>query len=194
MQCILKVPYVDLAAQHAPIKNELLSAVSQVLDSGHFILGDEVRKFEEQFAELAEFVQEQRFERLGVFTYSLEADTPAARLPDHVSEEISRDRRDRLMALQQEIAFAWNQEQIGRQIDVLIDVAVPEETSSNGTPGKQPAAWVGRTFADAPDVDPVVYVTGDHLEAGQIVPCEIVATKDYDLIAVPISPGAGEGA
>src|SRR4029079_10208038 len=69
---------------------------------------------EEQFEELVDFVREQRFERVGVFTYSLEPDTPAARLGDHLPEKVKAVRRERLMAAQQEIAFAWNEAQLGR--------------------------------------------------------------------------------
>ena len=127
---------------------------------------------EEQFAELLEFASQQRFERLGVFTYSLEPDTPAARLPDHVDEATKESRRERLMQLQQQIAFDWNEAQLGQQHDVLLDRPVPGE--------KQ--AFIGRTYADAPDIDDVVYVSGRNLRPGQIVPCEIVAARGYDLI------------
>ena len=122
---------------------------------------------------MVDFVREQRFERLGVFTYSLEPDTPAARLPDHVPEEVMLERQGELMAVQQEIAFAWNAAQQGRQLDVLIDSPVPE----------QPNAWIGRSYADAPDVDCLVFVTGEGLRPGAIVPCEIVGSEGYDLIA-----------
>jgi ribosomal protein S12 methylthiotransferase len=128
------------------------------------------------FDELVEFVREQRFERLGVFTYSFEADTPAARLPGHLPEEVKAERRDRLMEVQQEIAFSWNDAQIGRRRDVLVDSAVPEEKN----------AWVGRSYADAPDVDGVVFVTGSRLTAGAIVSCEIVARSGYDLVGVAV--------
>jgi ribosomal protein S12 methylthiotransferase len=128
------------------------------------------------FDELVEFVDQQRFERLGVFTYSLEPDTPAARLPDHVPEEVMQQRRDQLMAMQQEVAFAWNEAQIGRRLDVLIDSAVPDEKN----------AWIGRSYADAPDVDGVVYVTGERLSAGSLVPCEIVGYSGYDLVAAAV--------
>ncbi|RIK79613.1 MAG: 30S ribosomal protein S12 methylthiotransferase RimO [Planctomycetota bacterium] len=131
---------------------------------------------DEEFEELVEFVARQKFERLGVFTYSLEPDTPAAKLPDHVSEEVKASRRDRLMAVQQEVAFAWNKAQLGRRVDVLIDVPVPGEKH----------ALIGRSYADAPDVDGVVYVTGKKLRPGQIVPCEIVATQEYDLVAAAV--------
>ena len=111
-----------------------------------------------------------------MFTYSFEPDTPAAKLPDHLPEEVKNERRDRLMAVQQEIAFDWNDAQIGRQLDVLIDAAVPDEKN----------AWIGRSYADAPDVDGVVYVTGEGLAVGAIVPCEIVARSDYDLVAAAV--------
>jgi len=129
---------------------------------------------DEQFNELVEFVQQQRFERLGVFTYSYESDTPAAKLPDHLSEELKEERRKQLMAEQQRQAFAWNEAQIGRQRDVLIDAPVEGEQD----------AWIGRSYADAPDVDGLVYVTGQGLSTGKMVECEIVARRDYDLIGV----------
>jgi ribosomal protein S12 methylthiotransferase len=131
---------------------------------------------DEQFSELLEFVGQQKFERVGVFTYSLESDTPAARLPDHLPEEVKESRRERLMQVQQEIAFAWNREQVGKRWEVLLDRPVPDEKD----------AWVGRAYADAPDIDGAVFVTGRKLNAGQIVPCEIVATSDYDLVAVAV--------
>lgn len=125
------------------------------------------------FAEMEEFVTAHRFERLGVFTYSHEPDTPAARLPDQVPEDVKQARRDHLMEVQQGIAFAWNEAQIGRQLDVLIDTPVAEV----------PDAWIGRSYADAPDVDGVVYVTGEGLSPGALVRCEVVARRDYDLVA-----------
>ncbi|MEX0676788.1 MAG: 30S ribosomal protein S12 methylthiotransferase RimO [Pirellulales bacterium] len=131
---------------------------------------------EEQFEELVEFVRHQRFERLGVFSYSLEPDTPAARLGGQLSEELKLARRERLMAEQQQIALAWNARQIGRRMDVLIDVVVPGEKN----------AWIGRSAADAPDVDGVVYVSGKKLRPGQMLECEIVATSDYDLVGVAV--------
>ena len=135
---------------------------------------------EEQFAELVEFVQRQKFERLGVFTYSFEPDTPAANLPDHVAEAVKEDRRGRLMAAQQEVAFEWNSQQIGRRIDVIIDQPVSDEAAEN--------IWLGRSHADAPDVDSVLYVTGNNrkLSPGKIVACEVVAVQDYDLVAVAV--------
>ena len=131
---------------------------------------------DEQFDEVLEFAGQQKFERVGVFTYSFESDTPAARLPDHLPEHVKEARRERLMQQQQEIAFAWNAAQVGKRWDVLLDRPVPNEKD----------AWIGRAYADAPDIDGAVFVTGKKLKAGKIVPCEIVATSDYDLVAVAV--------
>jgi ribosomal protein S12 methylthiotransferase len=128
---------------------------------------------EAQFEELLQFVVQRRFERLGVFAYSLEPDTPAARLPDHVPSEVAHQRREQLLVAQQEIAFEWNRSQVGKRLEVVIDRCIPEEKN----------AFVGRSYADAPEVDGVVYISGEGLQPGQIVPCEVVASRGYDLIA-----------
>lgn len=132
----------------------------------------------EQFEELLQFTADQQFERLGVFTYSLEPDTPAARLPDHLPEEVKEARRAQIMEVQQQIAFDWNNAQVGQTWEVLIDAPLDGE----------PNVWLGRSYADAPDVDGVVYVNGENLAPGQIVPCEIVATSEYDLVGVAVGP------
>lgn len=136
---------------------------------------------EEQFAELSDFIRAQRFERMGVFTYSLESDTPAANLPEHLPEDVKESRRGRLMAVQQEVAFDWTAAQVGKRIEVIIDQPVPNERN----------VWVGRSMADAPDVDAAVYVTGGphKLQPGRIVPCEVVTCQGYDLIAVALERG-----
>ena len=187
------VPYIDMPLQH--INDEMLRRMSRRVSRSEtedllakmrsqidrlvlrttFITGFP-GETDEQFSELAEFIEQQRFERVGVFTYSLEPDTPAAKLSDHLPEEVKESRRDALMAIQQEIAFDWNEAQVGQALDVILDQPVPNEDG----------VWVGRTYGDAPDVDNLVYVTGDELATGQIVPCEVVAAQDYDLIAVPV--------
>ena len=187
------VPYLDLPLQHIndtmlkrmqrrvtraeteTLLAKLRQAIPNLVLRTTFIVGFP-GETEEQFNELVEFVEQQRFERLGVFTYSFEPDTPAARLPDHLDEAVKESRRERLMAVQQETAFAWNEAQRGRRMDVLIDRAVPGESQ----------AWIGRSYADAPDVDGVVYVTGKKLKPGQIVPCEIVTSQGYDLVGVAV--------
>jgi ribosomal protein S12 methylthiotransferase len=190
------LPYLDLPLQHIhdamlrrmqrrvnrQATEELLAKLRQAIPDlvlrTTFITGFP-GETEEHFSTLAEFVAEQKFERLGVFTYSFEPDTPAARLPDHVPDEVRAERRERLMAIQQQVAFEWNARQIGKQLDVLLDLPVPDSKN----------AWLGRSYADAPDVDGVVIVSGKKLQAGQLVPCEIVQTQAYDLIAAAVGKG-----
>ena len=134
---------------------------------------------DEQFNELCEFVDQAGFERAGVFTYSFEPDTPAAKLDDHLPDTVKEERRGRLMEIQQNNAFAWAESQVGNKLDILLDRPVTGQKN----------VWIGRSFADAPDVDSVVYVTGEKnkpLAAGQIVPCEVVMAREYDLIAVAV--------
>jgi ribosomal protein S12 methylthiotransferase len=187
------IPYLDLPLQHIndtmlkrmqrrvnraateELLAKLRSRIKNLTLRTTFITGFP-GETDEQFEELLQFVADQKFERLGVFGYSFEPDTPAAKLPDHLPEDVKEERRERVMAVQQEIAFAWNAKQVGRQMDVLIDGLVPGEKD----------AWIGRSVADAPDVDGVVYVSGRKLKPGQMVRCEIVATSDYDLVGVAV--------
>jgi ribosomal protein S12 methylthiotransferase len=97
------------------------------------------------------------------------------RLPDHLTEEVKLDRRDRIMAAQQEIAFAFNRGLAGRELDILIDGPAPGATVRD--------LWVGRSYADAPDVDGVTYVRGSGLEPGDLVSCTIVGAEGYDTVA-----------
>ena len=189
------VPYIDMPLQHAndtmlkrmarrvsrgeteTLLEQMRATIPNLVMRTTFITGFP-GETEEQFEELMEFVAKHQFERAGVFTYSLESDTPAAKLGEHVAEEVMESRRERLMAVQQEIAFRWCTAQVGQQHRVILDRRVPD----------QPSAWVGRTYADAPDVDGLVFVTeGDTpLHAGEMVDVEVVGTHDYDLIAVAV--------
>jgi ribosomal protein S12 methylthiotransferase len=187
------VPYIDIPLQHASdsmlrrmarrvtrseteeLLARLRSRIKNLSLRTTFITGFP-GETDADFLALVDFVQRHKFERMGVFTYSFEPDTPAANLPDHVPAEVMESRRERLMEVQQEIAFAALQQQVGRTLDVILDQPVEGEKN----------IWIGRSQADAPDVDGLVFVTGDHykLRAGDIVPCEIVATQEYDLVAV----------
>jgi ribosomal protein S12 methylthiotransferase len=129
---------------------------------------------EEQFGRMLEFVQRRKFERLGAFSYSHEPSTPSGSMEGQLHEEIRRDRRNQLLAAQQEVAFAWSQAQVGRRMDVILDGTVPGEHH----------AFIGRTYADAPEVDGAAYVSGTGLFAGQIVSCDIIAARGYDLVGV----------
>lgn len=187
------LPYLDMPLQH--VSDEVLQRMrrrvsrdetERLLDRLRQRIGSLVLRTtlmagfpgetEEQFEELVEFVTRRKFERLGVFAYCDEAETAASRLDGHLAEEVKQARRDRLMAAQQEIAFAWNASQVGRQLEVMIDRCISPDQH----------AYVGRTYADAPEVDGQVYVTGENQRPGEIVKCEIVATNDYDLIGVVV--------
>ncbi|QDS95035.1 Ribosomal protein S12 methylthiotransferase RimO [Roseimaritima multifibrata] len=191
------VPYIDIPLQHG--SNQMLKRMARRVnrDGMNEILGRMREKIDrlvlrttfitgfpgetdQDFDQLVDLVEEQRFEHLGVFTYSIEDGTPAIKLPARVPLSVAEERRDHLMAVQQPIAFAWNESRVGTTEEVLIDSELPE----------QPGIWIGRTYSDAPDIDGLVYVTSDPaqpLAAGQMVPCELVASQGYDLVGVPIA-------
>lgn len=127
---------------------------------------------QEQHEELMEFVDEMEFERLGVFAYSPEENTPAALMPDQISEEIKEDRRDAILELQQEIAFDKAADMVGRTLYAMIEGKVADEP-----------AYVARTYADSPDIDGYVFVnTGEMLMSGDFVKVKITGSAEYDLI------------
>ena len=126
----------------------------------------------EQFEDVCRFINEMEFNRLGVFPYSQEEGTPAARLPDQIDEETKRSRMDELMELQQEIAFDLENEMIGREMDVMIEGQVAGEN-----------AYIARSYGDAPDVDGYVFLNTDEtLVTGDFARVRITGASDYDLI------------
>lgn len=125
---------------------------------------------EEDFDRLCEFVKDIRFDRLGVFTYSNEDDTPAARLPGHVDEETKEKRANILMEIQREIAGDRNSRFVGQVLDVLIE---RYEGRNN--------IYVGRTQYDAPEIDGEVFVSGFKGELGSIAKVKITHSYEYDL-------------
>jgi len=129
---------------------------------------------DDQFSELLEFVNETRFDRLGVFSYSYEEATPSANIDNHIDEAVKDSRRKSLMMAQQKIMYERNESLVNTTMAVMVDRPVPE----------QPNAWVGRSQADAPDIDSLVFLTGngEKLLPGQIVESEIVDANGYDLI------------
>lgn len=127
---------------------------------------------DEQHEELMDFVDQMEFERLGVFTYSPEEDTPAAEMPDQISEEIKQDRQAELMELQQDIVFDRNEDLIGEEMLVMIEGKVADEN-----------AYVGRTYRDAPNVDGLIFVnTDEELVSGDFAKVKVTGAMDYDLI------------
>ena len=127
---------------------------------------------QEQHEELMEFVDEMEFERLGVFAYSPEENTPAASMPDQIPEEVKEERRDAILELQQEIAFDKAADMVGRTLYAMIEGKVADEP-----------AYVARTYADSPDIDGYVFVnTGEMLMSGDFVKLKITGSAEYDLI------------
>jgi ribosomal protein S12 methylthiotransferase len=183
------VPYLDLPLQHiddtvlkrmqrrvnrrqtVELVEKLRERIPNVVLRTTFIVGFP-GETDEQYQKLTEFVAETRFERLGVFTYSLEPGTPSVKLDGHLPEEVKTARRDELMALQQQIAFDFAESLIGFELDVLID----HKDEENG--------FVGRTFADAPEIDACVSLEGAAATIGEFVPVEITGRDGYDLIGV----------
>ncbi|MEY3457232.1 MAG: hypothetical protein RL215_389 [Planctomycetota bacterium] len=183
------IPYLDMPLQH--INSQVLKRMQRRVDSKQtrelvhkirdripnvvlrttFITGFP-GETDAQFEELRKFVEETRFERMGVFTYSLEPGTPAVKLDGHLPEDVKEARRDELMSLQQEIAFQHADNFIGYELDVLIDQELED------------GVYVGRSFADAPEIDANVIVTGAELQPGDMVPVEILQREDYDLVGI----------
>ncbi|MGN8885851.1 30S ribosomal protein S12 methylthiotransferase RimO [Blautia sp. HCP28S3_G10] len=127
---------------------------------------------EEDHQELMEFVDETEFDRLGVFTYSPEEGTPAASMPDQIPEELKEERRDEIMALQQEISLEKGNERIGQEMLVMIEGKVSGES-----------AYIGRTYADAPKVDGYMFVqTGELMVTGDFARVCVTGALEYDLI------------
>lgn len=129
---------------------------------------------EEDHEELKEFVDEMEFDRLGVFTYSPEENTPAAEMADQVPEEVKEERRDELMELQQEISYDRGQDRIGQELLVMIEGKVADES-----------AYIGRTYGDTPKVDGYIFVqTGELLMTGDFAKVRVTGALEYDLIGV----------
>ena len=127
---------------------------------------------EEQHQEVMEFIDEMEFDRLGVFTYSQEEDTPAASMPDQIDEETKLNWQEELMELQQEIAFDRAEERTGSVVTAMIEGKVADED-----------AYVARTYGDAPNVDGLLFVqTTEELKSGDFVRVRITGAVEYDLI------------
>ena len=127
---------------------------------------------QEQHEELMEFVDEMEFDRLGVFTYSPEEDTPAAEMSDQISEEVKEERQAELMELQQDIVFDQAEDMIGQEVLVMIEGKVADEN-----------AYVGRTYKDAPNVDGLIFInTDEELMSGDFAKVKVTGALEYDLI------------
>ena len=126
---------------------------------------------QEEHEELMKFLQDYKLDRVGIFKYSREEDTPAYKLPEQIDEEVKEERHNELMELQQGISYEISLSKIGNTYDVLIE----EKDVEN--------IWVGRTYMDSVDIDGVVYVTSDEdLELGSIYKVKINDALEYDLM------------
>lgn len=189
------IPYLDMPLQHIndrvlkrmlrlvnrqqteDLLQKLRSALPDLTLRTTFVVGFP-GETEAEFAELEDFIRASRFERCGVFTYSYEPGTPSVRLDGHLPEEVKQQRRNRLMEVQQEIALAWSQQQVGKTVDVIIDGHDPEF----------PAHVQARSMADAPEIDCLVRVKGKGLQPGDITTVKVTAADGYDLVAKNVGP------
>ena len=129
---------------------------------------------EAAFEELCDVLHEVPFERLGCFAYSPEDGTPAADLPDQIDEDVKAHRRDVVMALQTRLSDAWNDTRVGQEMTVLVD-GFDEDVG----------LWRGRSAADAPEIDPAVYIaTEEPVAAGEFIKVRITDRLDWDLVGV----------
>ena len=183
--------YVDLPLQHASNKilrrmnrpdtresieallKKIRAKIPGVVIRSTFIVGFP-GETEKDFLELKNFLEEQRLDKVGVFTYSQEEDTAAYNFPDQISEEVMQERYHELMSMQSLISQELNEELEGQELEVLIE-GRDEETSQ---------VVAGRSYRDAPEVDGLVYIENDgRSEAGDIVRVKVLAGFVYDIAA-----------
>jgi ribosomal protein S12 methylthiotransferase len=130
---------------------------------------------DQEHEELKEFVKDMEFDRLGVFTYSREDNTPAAKLQPQITAKVKKQRQKELMQLQQSIAFSDTAKQIGREFAVLIEGKIAEEEH----------VYIGRTYMDAPSVDGFFFVNSDEeLLSGSMVKAIVTGAKGYDMVGI----------
>lgn len=188
--------YIDIPLQHASrdvlarmgrprhdlrqVVAELRAAIPGVAIRSTFIVGYP-GETEAEFAELLSFLGDVQLDRVGVFKYSAEDGTPAARLPGQLPEALKEKRFRRVMKVQQSISLARNREQVGKVLDVLVEGQVAEEADRAG---EAPFRTVGRSYRDAPEVDGLVLLSGE-APVGQIVPVRITGALEYDLLGEP---------
>ena len=181
------VKYIDMPLQHADdgilramrrersgqalrkLLDRIRRKIPNVVLRSSFIVGFPGED-EAAFSRLSEFVREERFDRLGVFTYSREENTAAYDLPAQLPERVKRERRAALMALQAEVSMEKNREMIGREVEVLIE----------GPGVGRSRRLRGRTAGQAPEIDGQIFVAGE-AEAGDFVNARIENAKTYDL-------------
>jgi ribosomal protein S12 methylthiotransferase len=212
------VRYLDLPLQHAhpdmlrrmrrpanvdrvrALIERLRDAMPDIALRTAFIVGYP-GETEAEFRALEVFLQENQFDKVGVFTYSPELGTPAYDLPDRVADPVQEERYHRLMQLQQGISLARNQAQVGRRLRVLVEgqgqveYGMPEELGAEPPDQEQEllaTISVGRSYRDAPEIDGLVLIeapeTGVGPVAGQMVDVEVTGAMEYDLLGTLCTP------
>jgi ribosomal protein S12 methylthiotransferase len=190
------LPYIDIPLQHSAesvlrrmrrpsntrMVREMFAMLRAVMPDialrTTFIVGYP-GETEAEFTDLLAFVRELAFDHVGCFTYSPQSESPAAHEPAQVPERIKRRRQRQLMEVAQQVSLIRNRAMRGRDIDVLVE--------SIGSPDGEAAGFaVGRSYRDAPEVDGVVLLQGEH-EAGTMVRARVTGALAYDLIAEPIA-------
>ena len=193
------VPYLDMPLQHGsdamlrrmrrPSMRVTLRSIEavrrampEVVLRTTFIVGYP-GETEREFEELLTFVEEQRFDRVGAFTYSPQPGTPAAGEAGQVPEEVKGERYGRLMQLAQRLSLASNRALVGSEIDVLVESEAPAESEDGGP------IVVGRTIRDAPEVDGLALLRGE-FAAGSMVRARVDGALTYDLLCTPVEGSA----
>jgi len=192
------VPYIDMPLQHAndeilrqmnrrvakseteALLEKLRTRIPNLVLRTSFIVGFP-GETDAMFQELLRFADRWQFERAGVFRFSAERGTPAAGFAPKVPPKVIERRYDQLYKICEKHSLAWANRQKSKILEVQIDGNYVDESGY-----KEAQLFIGRTIADAPDIDPVVYVTGQQLTSGSLIECEILETEGCDLVGVAI--------
>jgi ribosomal protein S12 methylthiotransferase len=185
------VKYIDMPLQH--IDDEILAKMKRRVTRKEIeTLLDKLRKWvpgiairttfisgtpgetEAQHRELLKFVQDFGFEMMGVFPYSQEPGTPMARMDGQLPDDVKRSRVEELMLAQQDVAFAKSKAMVGKKVEVLIDRPAGRDEEDG---------FVARSQSQAPDIDSVVFVSGENLHPGQLLNVKVTDYQAYDLVA-----------
>ena len=190
------LPYIDIPLQHAndemlrlmnrrvtkseteQLLEKLRTRINNLVLRTSFIVGFP-GETDAMFQELLRFVEQWKFERAGVFRFSAERETPAASLTPKVPPKTIDRRYEQLYQACEKHSLAWANQQKGRILHVQVDGNYVDEYGH-----KEAQLYIGRTVADAPDIDPVAYITGQQLAPGSLIECEILETEGCDLVGV----------
>ncbi len=184
------LPYFDVPLQHS--HEDILKQMGRPFSSNPLEVIERIRHHiphaalrtslivgfpgenDNHFKSLCDFVEEVRFNNLGVFSYCAEEGTKAFDMPNQVEDSLKDYRRDTIMSIQADISEEILSAYLGAEEDILIDQASDEWDG----------LYLGRTWFQAPDVDGITYISGENLHTGQMVTADIIETKEYDLVSL----------